>query len=76
MAEVANYCCFVELEHGPLVHLYLHQPSVLDCYIYCQNFTVLELVPQTRLVLNSRDQPPSVFPALSVLFQKLETYLG
>ena len=29
MAEAAKFCCLLELEHGPLVQLHLHQLSVL-----------------------------------------------
>jgi hypothetical protein len=43
MAEAAQFCCLLELEHDPLVLLYYHQFSVFQL-LHCLRLAVLELV--------------------------------
>ena len=50
MAEAAEFCCLLGLEHGPLVLLHHHQLSVFQ-HLRCLRLAVLELAP--KLTLNS-----------------------
>ena len=50
MAKAAEFCCLVELEHGPLILLHYHQLSVFQL-LHCLSLGVLELVLQTDFEL-------------------------
>ena len=42
MVEAVQFCCLLELKHGPLFLLYYHQLSVFQL-LHCLSLAVLEL---------------------------------
>jgi hypothetical protein len=64
VAESANFCYLLGLEHSILVLLYLHQLSVFNDFLLCLSLGILELTLPTDL--EHRDSHASVFRVLGL----------